>query len=290
MEVKELAKSYPTKTVCKVLGVSRSGYYEYCRGISHKRSTSEETLAKKVQEVFSEHKRRYGARRIHAELKHQGERIGLHKVRKLMKLEQLAAIQPRSFVPRTTVSPRGLSACENLLMKEESISEPNQAWVGDITYIPLTNGKYVYLASWEDFCSRQVKGWSLESSMPDDLIIRALKRGLTQYSPKEGLIVHSDRGGQYFSKDFRKLLIDNKCRQSMAGVDNPYENAMAESFWSRLKTELLQGGVFETIEDARVEIFEYIEGYYNTKRRHSGIGYQTPDEFETQFYRSNVGK
>ena len=288
--MKELTKSYPTKTVCKVLGVSRSGYYQYRRGISHKRSKSEETIAKKVQEVFSEHKRRYGARRIHAELKHQGERIGLHKVRKLMKIEQLAAIQPRSFVPRTTVSPRGLSACENLLMKEESISEPNQAWVGDITYIPLMNGKYVYLASWEDLCSRQVKGWSLESSMPDDLIIRALQRGLTQYSPKEGLIVHSDRGGQYFSKEFRKLLAANKCRQSMAGVDNPYENAMAESFWSRLKTELLQGGVFETIEDARVEIFEYIEGYYNTKRRHSGIGYRTPDEFETQFYISNVGK
>ncbi len=240
----------------------------------------------KVEEIFIEHKRRYGARRIHAELAHQGKSTGLHKVRTLMRVKHLEAIQPVSYVPRTTVSARGLSACTNLIMNKESITEPNQAWVGDITYIPLSNGRYVYLASWEDIYSRQVKGWNLEPRMTDDLVIKALERGLEQYRPQQGLIVHSDRGGQYFSHDFRKLLRDNRCRQSMAGVDNPYENAMAESFWSRLKAELLQDGVFETIEEARMEIFEYIEGYYNMQRRHSGIGYLTPNEFERQFYSS----
>lgn len=272
--------------VCRVLSVSRSGYYDYRRGVSHRRREADELISKEVEEIFIEHKRRYGARRIHAELVHQGKKVGLHKVRTLMKLKQLKAIQPLSFIPRTTVSPRGVSACMNLIMDKNSITEPNQAWVGDITYIPLSNGSYVYLASWEDMCSRQVKGWSLEPRMTDDLVIKALERGLKQYRPQQGLIVHSDRGGQYFSHDFRTLLRKNKCRQSMAGVDNPYENAMAESFWSRLKAELLQDGVFETIEDARMEIFEYIDGYYNMQRRHSGIGYLTPNEFETQFYSS----
>jgi putative transposase len=281
-----LSHSYPVKVVCRVLSVSRSGYYDYRRGVSHRRREADELISKKVEEIFIEHKRRYGARRIQAELVHQGKKVGLHKVRTLMKVKQLKAIQPLSFIPKTTVSPRGLMACTNLIMNKDSITEPNQAWVGDITYIPLRNGSYVYLASWEDMCSRQVKGWSLEPRMTDALVIKALERGLEQYRPQQGLIIHSDRGGQYFSHDFRKLLRNNKCRQSMAGVDNPYENAMAESFWSRLKAELLQDGVFETIEDARMEIFEYIDGYYNMQRRHSGIGYLTPNEFETQFYSS----
>jgi transposase InsO family protein len=237
-----------------------------------------------VSSIFGEHKRRYGARRIQAELRSRGKRVGRHRIRKVMIAEGLSAIQPRSFVPKTTQSPRELAACANLVSQLKSVDRPNQVWVGDITYIVLSGGKFAYLASWKDACSRQVKGCSLAMSMPDSLIIDAFEQAVRRYNPGAGLIVHSDRAGQYFSKKFRALLSENGCQQSMAGIDNPYENAMAESFWSRLKAELLEGGVFETFEEAQVEIFEYIEGYYNTQRRHSGIGYLTPQEFEVRYY------
>jgi transposase InsO family protein len=179
-----------------------------------------------------------------------------------------------------------MAACENLLKQQTRIDSPNQAWVGDITYIPLSDGEFAYLASWKDVCSRQVKGWSLAMSMPDSLIISALEKAVRRYNPGAGLIVHSDRGGQYFSRKFQALLREKGFRQSMAGIDNPYENAMAESFWSRLKAELIEDGVFATMEEAQVELFDYIECYYNTKRRHSGIGYQTPAEFESRYYQA----
>ncbi len=279
-----VSASYPLKVCCKVVGVSRSGYYSYRQDKSRDSASKEKELCGEVSAIFSEHKRRYGARRIQAELRSRGKRLGRHRIRKLMRLEGLTAIQPRSFVPKTTQSPRELAACANLVSQQKCIARPNQVWVGDITYIPLAGGEFGYLASWKDACSRQVKGWSLAAGMPDSLIIDAFEQAVRRYNPGAGLIVHSDRGGQYFSKRFRALLSEKGCKQSMAGIDNPYENAMAESFWSRLKAELLEGGVFETIEEAQVEIFDYIEGYYNTQRRHSGIGYLTPQEFEIRYY------
>lgn len=267
--------------------MSRSGYYSYLQGRRHEPVSGDSELCKEVAAIFGEHKRRYGARRIQAELRSRGKRVGRSRIRKLMVSEGLTAIQPRSFVPKTTQSPRELAACANLVSQQKSIERPNQVWVGDITYIPLAGGEFAYLASWKDACSRQVKGWSLAASMPDSLIIAAFEQAVRRYNPGAGLIVHSDRGGQYFSKKFRALLSETGCKQSMAGIDNPYENAMAESFWSRLKAELLEGGVFETIEEAQVEIFDYIESYYNTQRRHSGIGYLTPQEFEIRYYQAN---
>lgn len=278
--------AYPIKLCCVLLGVSRSGYYASRRATVEESAVSE-PLESEIVEIFTEHKRRYGARRLQAELRSRGKCIGRLKIRKLMQMNGLVAIQPRSFVPRTTQSPRELAACANLLQQQEVINKPNQVWVGDITYIPLHGGEFAYLSGWQDACSRQIKGWSLQKSMPEDLIISAFEQAVNQYNPGAGLIVHSDRGGQYFSKKFREKLAEQHCKQSMAGIDNPYENAMAESLWSRLKAELLEGGVFETIEEAQAEIFDYIEGYYNTKRRHSGINYQTPAEFEQQFYSSN---
>lgn len=281
-----VSKEYPVRLCCQLVGVSRSGYYGYQR---RRRDASpvgesETETGKEIGAIFWEHKRRYGARRIQAELRSRGKRIGRRRIRKLMQVMGLAAIQPRSFVPKTTQSPRELAACANLVKQQTTITCPNQVWVGDITYIPLADGSFAYLAAWADAGSRQIKGWKIARSMPDSLIIDAFEQAVKRYNPGAGLIVHSDRGGQYFSKKFRGILAAKGYLQSMAGIDNPYENAMAESLWSRLKAEVVEGGVFATIEEAEVEIFDYIECYYNTKRRHSGIGYQTPAEFENRYY------
>ena len=195
----------------------------------------------------------------------------------------LKAIQPRSFVPRTTDSRHPYPISANLLQEPgyNGVGHINQVWVGDITFVPLQSG-WAYLAVWMDLYSRKVVGWALAEHMREDLVMMALKRALASRYINEGLIVHSDRGGQYAGKRFRELLDTHKIRQSMSGKDNPYDNAFMESYFSRFKAELLQGGAFERLEDARTEAFEFIEMYYNPIRRHSSLGYISPMTFEQQ--------
>lgn len=234
-----------------------------------------------VKNVFWDHKRRYGSRRISEELKSIGIKAGRYRVRSLMNKLGLRAIQPRSFVPRTTVSDNR-RASPNLL---GSISPkvPKAVMVGDITYLPLLGGKWCYLASWQDKVSKRVTGWSISDRMTEDLVIGALDKAFERGFIAKDAIIHSDRGSQYASKAFRKLLSTRGLRQSMSGKGNCYDNAQAESFWARLKTELLEGGAFRSVEEARIETFSYIDGYYNRIRRHSALGYRSPDEFEKGF-------
>ena len=157
----------------------------------------------------------------------------------------------------------------------------NQVWVSEITYIPLANGKWLYLAVWVDLWSRRVAGWCLADHMRNELAITALRRALLGRGPAVGLIVHSDRGGQYASKDFGKLL-SGSYLQSMSRAGECYDNATAESFWSRLKAEVLESGVFLSLEDARAEIGDYIDNYYNVVRKHSSINYCSPFQFESK--------
>ena len=235
-------------------------------------------IAERVKEVYWIHKRRYGSRRISAELNATGIKAGRYRVRRAMREQGLRAIQPRSFVPKTTVSDNR-RASRNLL-KEADPTEPRAVLVGDITYLPLINGKWCYLASWQDRVSRRVAGWKVSDSMTDSLVIDALDKALMRGLVATDAIIHSDRGSQYSSGSFRKLLSKNGLRQSMSGRGNCYDNAQAESFWARLKTELLENGAFRSVEEARSETFSYIEGYYNRVRRHSSLGYLSPDEFE----------
>jgi transposase InsO family protein len=273
--------------LCRVLGVSRSAYYS-CK--QHKQDVADEkkkAIEQQIISVFKEHRRRYGARRISAELKAAGKvKTGVYKVRKVLKEHGLKAIQPRSFIPKTTDSRHPYSISPNLLLDRALPQRPDEVWVGDITYIPLAGVTYGYLAVWMDLYSRKIIGWQLDDNMKEELIIAAFKKALVNRSiTKEQLIVHTDRGGQYGGNKFRKLLHSKPAvLQSMSRADNPYDNAFMESCFSRFKTELMQDGAFENLQDANTEIFEYIEMYYNTKRRHSSLSYESPANFEKNYY------
>ena len=271
-----------------MLKISKSAYYAYLQGNTYQPSLEKQILLKEVKTIFDRNKRRYGNRRIREELRDNGYCIGKYRVRSLMKEQGLVAIQPKSFVPKTTQSHPHLRRCLNLLLDEENKpSAPDQAIVGDITYLPSMEYGYkewLYLAIWMDLFTRKIVGWKVDDNMEDTLIIDAMKNLISSRQPKKGLIVHSDGGGQYDSKDFKALIGLNEFRQSMTRKDNHYDNAFAESLFSRFKAELLDGGVFYGLEDARSKIFEYIEGYYNTVRKHSSLGYLSPNQFEERYW------
>lgn len=271
--------------MCRLLGVSKSGYYAArqpsaplpCR------------LATALEQAFWRHSRRYGSRRLHAELQAEGHHIGRHRVRRLMREAGLRALQPRSFVPRTTDSRHGARMSPNLLLDRElPPSKPNEVMVGDITYLPLLGGGFVYLATWEDLFSRLVVGWQIEESLEERVVVEAMEKAIVRRRPATGLIVHSDRGGQYASNAFRELLKQHGDEQSMSRRAESYDNAYAESLFSRYKAELLEGGAFADVEQARVETFAYIEGYYNRVRRHSALGYLSPQEYEKKYYEGQL--
>jgi putative transposase len=277
-------KSYPVQLQCKVLGVSRSAYYNWVSGKTHQPNQSTKRMEQQVIEVFQEHRRRYGSRRISRSLRSAGEPVSRYKAGKVLHKYGLKAVQPRSFVPKTTDSRHSYTISPNLLLDKEFPKAVNKVWVGDITYIPLAGGQWAYLAVWMDLFSRNVIGWHIDDNMEEGLILAALKKALVKRKIEDGLIIHSDRGGQYAGKVFRKLIAGKKMQQSMSRADNPYDNAFMESAFSRFKAELLQDGVFENLEDARTEIFEYIEMYYNTKRLHSSLKYQSPVDYENQYH------
>jgi transposase InsO family protein len=284
-----LAADFKVETLCQLLQVSRSGYYRYRKGESYQASEAKQKQAGEVKRVFDEHKRRYGSRRILAELKDLHLQVGRHRVRVLMQEACLKSIQPKRFVPRTTDSSHGKKACPNLLLNEHGRfigvpTVPNRIWVSDITYIPLISGKFVYLGIWLDLFSRMIVGWQVAENMEESLLISGLDKALKSRRPVPGLIVHSDRGGQYFSKKMRRLLKKYHCRQSMSRRDEVYDNSYAESFFSRFKTELMEEGAFLSMEDARTEIFDFIEIYYNRKRRHSALGNKNPLTYEKGYY------
>ena len=242
-------------------------------------------MAYHVKEVFWRHARRYGSRRIKEELVAEGLAVGRARVRTVMREEGLRAIQPRSFVPRTTDSRHGQRISPNLLLERKPVSRPNEVIVGDITYLPLQTGEWAYLATWLDLYSRMIVGWQVSDEMTDKLIMTAMEKAITRRKPEAGLIVHCDRGGQYVSGEFRQLLKHHGYLQSMSRADNAYDNAFAESLFSRYKAELLEGGAFVDLAEAGLETFNYIESYYNRVRRHSALGYRSPEDFEREYYR-----
>ena len=272
------AAQFAVTDLCQTLGVSRSGYYAW-----QQRPTPTDELTPQVTAAFWRHARRYGSRRLTAELQAEHLVIGRRRVRRIMQTEKLRAIQPKSFVPRTTNSRHGGRMSPNLLA-DEAITHPHQAYVSDITYLPLLGGGWAYLATWLDLYTRRIVGWAVAEKMEAELIIRALQQAIVRLQPPRGLLVHSDRGGQYVDTEFRALLTTYSFKQSMSRAGETYDNAHAESLFSRYKAELLEDGSFRDVAEAELETFDYIERYYNPLRRHSSLGYVSPMEFEKAYY------
>jgi putative transposase len=271
------------RPICDALGVPRSSYYHAAEPTPTQRS--DKRLGDMIQAIFKRHRHRYGYRRIWEELADQGIVCAADRVRRIMRERGLRAIQPKTYVPRTSDG-RADKPSPNLLLDKPLPEKPDQVWAGDITFIPTSNG-WLYLAVIIDLYSRKIVGWSLDDNLRTPLVIDALKQALGSRSTTQKPIFHSDRGSQYGSGAYRKILRQAGMRQSMSARANPYHNAWTESFMGTLKAEMLQDGCFINAEDARTEIFAYIDSYYNTQRKHSALGYQTPAQFEAKILTSN---
>lgn len=275
--VREYAAQFGVGRLCETLKLSPVTYYRSLKSVA----VALQADAESVKQVFWRHSRRYGSRRIHAELLAAGVLIGRHRVRRMMRESGLRAIQPKSFVPRTTDSRHTLGYSENLLLKIKlPPPQMRRVIVSDITYLPLQSGEWGSLVTWMDLFSRRILGWAVGARMDEALLLQATRMMLRRHRLTKKTIVHSDRGGQYAGKRFRSLLLGHKLRQSMSRAGETSDNAFAESLFSRYKAELLESGAFTNIEEAELETFNYIEGYYNRIRRHSSLGYLSPEDYE----------
>jgi putative transposase len=285
-----------TAAVCEVLDVSRSAYYAWRSAEPSTREQRGAELSPRVREIFWRHRRRYGARRIARELTEAGHPCSPRKAADIMRNQSLKAIQPKSFKPRTTDSRHRLGYNPNLLLDEPSPTRPNQLWVGDITYIPLADRSFCYLAMLMDRHSRLIVGWRLDTSMTDALTAHALKQALRRRQPPANLIHHSDRGGQYASRHYRTILRRAGFRQSMSRADNCYDNAFIESCFGTIKTEL-EMTEYQNQRVADGEIAEYLRYYDDVShcvsflfagkcevflfgRWYYGLGYSLTDSLE----------
>jgi len=273
------------RQICQVLELPRSSFYHATEAASAE--LEDRRLSALIEEIFKRNRRRYGYRRIEQELKDHDVVCAPARLRRLMRQCGLRAIQPKNYLPKTSDG-RADRPSANLLAQQPIPTKPNEVWAGDITFIPTTT-RWLYLAVVIDLGSRRIIGWSLDTHMRAELVVNALRQAL-QSRPQakdQGALFHSDRGSQYGSSAFREVLAAAGMRQSMSAKANPYDNAWTESFMGTLKREMLQGGCFEDATDAKLELFEYIDGYYNNQRKHSAIGYLTPNQFEAQLINLN---
>jgi putative transposase len=278
--IEQLAATEPVQVLCRVLAVSVTGYYQWRRRPAHPTPAWEPAATA----AFSRHAQRYGTRRLRAELQAEGHAVGRYALRTWLHRRGLRALSTRPQRPRTTVADPEAVVAENLLLNQPAPTAPNQVWVGDITYLPLVGGRWCYLATWRDTCSRRVVGWHLDQQMPTELVLTALEQALTLRQPTPGLIIHADRGSQYTSSACRARIEKAQALASYSRPGNPYDNAQAEAGWSTLKTELLpNGGAFASLEEARLEVAHYLDTYFNLDRRHSALGYRSPHQFERDF-------
>jgi putative transposase len=269
---------WPVRLMCRVLRVSAGGYYDWRGRPASDRMRGSEALVVAIKEVHAEVKARYGSPRVHAELVARGLACCVNTVAKLMRRHGMAARSKRKF-RCTTDSNHGRPVAENVVNREFRPAAADRTWTADITYIATGEG-WLYLAAVEDLYSRRIVGWSMGERIDSRLVVDALEMALARRLPGVGLVAHSDRGSQYASEHYQRLLAGREITCSMSRRGDCWDNAPMESFFASLKKELTHGEVFATRAEARAELFEYIEVFYNRLRRHSSLGYLSPAEYE----------
>jgi putative transposase len=269
---------YPITLMCRVLQVSKSGFYAWLHRGCSPRSQQDQQLGEQIRQIHQQSHRTYGSPRVHAELRAQGLRCGKKRVERLMRQQGLCARRRRSKL-KTTDSRHGHPVAPERLGRHFSVEEPNTVWVTDITYIPTREG-WLYLAVILDLYSRMVVGWAMSSCIDKELVLSALEMAVKRRNPQAGLIHHSDRGSQYASDAYQMLLKAYGMEGSMSRKGDCWDNAVAESFFASLKVERVNEQDYQSHAEARADIFKYIEVFYNRVRRHSYLGYESPLAFE----------
>ncbi len=270
----------PVKLMCRAAGVSRSGYYASKRRLPSRRAVQNRNLEQEIRIIFRESRQTYGSPRVWAELKSKGIRCSRGRVERLMRRAELAAVRRSSDRPAQEEG-HGWPVAPNVLDGKFRVEWPDRVWASDISYIPTDEG-WLYLAVVLDLCSRRVVGWALSSRLDRQLVLAALVMAVGRRCPMPGLIHHSDRGVQYACRKFRRALRRRGILSSMSRKGDPYDNAVAESFFRTLKVELVYRRRFRTRAEARSAIVSYIELFYNSRRLHSSLGYMSPNDFEKQ--------
>ena len=278
--IKKNIDHFSVRMMCRLLWVSASGYYDWRSRPPSKRAEENAILAAKIKAIFDEERERAGAKRIKKRLNLEGVRVSRHRIARIMRANGWRAKAAKKF-KATTNSNHKLPVAPNLLQQNFSASQPNEKWVSDITYVWTEEG-WLYLAIVMDLYSRRVVGWSMSERMTSQLVIDALQMAIWHRKKPQGVIIHSDRGSQYCSYDYQKLLAENSFICSMSKRGDCYDNASMESWNHSFKVEAIHGEKFKTRAGARNHVFEYIDVYYNRKRLHSGLGYLSPVYFEAQ--------
>lgn len=277
------AAHWPVEEMAKIFDVSRSGYYQFIKGRLSKRKEENKRLLIKIKACHDASRHTYGSPRIHADLRENGETCSRKRVSKIMQQEGIAAKMKRQFKVTTKANPEAIPA-PNLLAQNFTAETPNQRWVADFTYVSTMEG-WLYVATVLDLFSRRIVGLSMSDRMTTNLVTSALEQALLHRKPPTNLIHHSDRGSQYTSINFRETLKKYNITASMSGTGNCYDNAAMESFYHTLKTEHIYFELYKTRQEAKQSIFEYVEVFYNRRRRHSTLGYCAPMIFENKWQR-----
>ena len=274
---------YPVRLMCRALAVSPAGFYAWRTRSPSAHRIADERLLLNVRIAFTRNDGRYGAPRIHRELRDDGIRVAPKRVARLMRVDGLVARPRRRASIQTTDSAHALPIAPNLLARQFDVNgvRINQVWVSDLTYVPTRDG-WLYLATVLDLASRRVVGWAMDESLASDIALRALRMAIGARRPAPGLIHHSDRGSQYAAGEYQALLRAHGMRPSMSRKANCWDNAVAESFFATLEQELIVSSDWRTRDEARRAIFRFIESWYNRTRRHSTLGYVSPVQYEAQ--------
>jgi len=276
-----MAVEFPIQELCALLGVSRSGYYAWLRRKPCRRQRDNEQLLVRIKQVHRQSRQAYGSPRVTRQLRKEHHPCGRHRVARLMRQEGIAALQKPAFRPRTTDGNHDQPIAPNHLKTAAPPTQPDRVWVTDITYVATVQG-WIYLAVVMDLCSRKVVGWAAADHLKTSLVKEALSRALTGRRPAPGLLHHSDRGVQYASREYRTLLQSWNMIASMSAQGYCYDNATMESFFSTIKTELLHRQQWHSLEQVQLALFDYIETFYNRRRLHSALNYESPIDFEAK--------
>jgi putative transposase len=270
--------NHPVARLCRVLEVSASGFYAWLRRAPSERARRDGELAERIVAIHEDSRGTYGAPRIHAELKDEGRPVGRKRVARLMRALGLQGVHRRRRA-RTTRRDERAAPAPDLVGRDFSAPGPDALWVADITYVPTWAG-FLYLAVVLDAFSRRVVGWAMAAHLRTELVLEALEMAIRTRAPGPGLVHHSDRGSQYTSLGFGRRCREAGIVASMGSAGDCYDNALCESFFATLETELIRRSVFRSHREARTAVFDYIEAFYNRRRRHSALGYLSPAEFE----------